>query len=247
MTLAGFAAYSAALAIAAAIPGPGIIALVARALGSGARSTVPMAVGLAIGDIVYLTAAVMGLAFIAQTFGTAFLVVKYAGIAYLLYLAFKLWNAGPAAERVEARKGEGPLASFLSGLLVTLGNPKVMVFYLALLPTILDLRTVSRGDLPGARRADPHDPDDGAAALCRARRPGAGAVVDAARFEAPQPHGGRHPGRCGGRDRRPHLIDPAHQRTAAAARAGGAGAAHVMALRPIGRQRETRAARGEDC
>lgn len=147
MTLAGFAAYSAALAIAAAIPGPGIIALVARALGSGARSTVPMAVGLAIGDIVYLTAAVMGLAFIAQTFGAAFLVVKYAGIAYLLYLAFKLWNAGPAAERVEARKGEGPLASFLSGLVVTLGNPKVMVFYLALLPTILDLRTVSGSDL----------------------------------------------------------------------------------------------------
>lgn len=146
MTLAGFIAYSAALAIAAAIPGPGVIALVARALGSGIRSTVPMAMGLAVGDIVYLAAAVMGLAFIAQTFGTAFLVVKYAGIAYLLYLAFKLWNAGLSAERVEARKAEGFVASFLSGLVVTLGNPKVMVFYLALLPTILDLRTVSGSD-----------------------------------------------------------------------------------------------------
>jgi threonine/homoserine/homoserine lactone efflux protein len=146
MTLAGFVAYSAALAIAAAIPGPGIIALVARALGSGDRSTVPMAMGLAVGDIVYLAAAVMGLAFVAQTFGTAFLVVKYAGIAYLLYLAFKLWNAGLSAERVEARRAEGFAASFLSGLVVTLGNPKVMVFYLALLPTILDLRTVSAGD-----------------------------------------------------------------------------------------------------
>lgn len=147
MNLAGFLAYSAALAIAAAIPGPGIIALVARALGSGVRSTVPMAMGLAFGDIVYLTVAVMGLAFVAQTFATAFLIVKYAGVAYLLYLAFKLWNASISAERVEAGNGEGAIASFLSGLVVTLGNPKVMVFYLALLPTILDLRTVSGGDL----------------------------------------------------------------------------------------------------
>lgn len=146
MTLAGFLAYSAALAIAAAIPGPGVIALVARALGSGVRSTVPMAMGLAVGDIVYLAAAVLGLAFIAQTFGTAFLIVKYAGVAYLLYLAIKLWNAGLSTERVEARKADGFLASFLSGLVVTLGNPKVMVFYLALLPTILDLHSVSGGD-----------------------------------------------------------------------------------------------------
>jgi hypothetical protein len=66
MTFAGFAAYCIALAIAAAIPGPGIVALVARALGSGFRATLPMALGLALGDLVYLTAAVLGLAFIAK-------------------------------------------------------------------------------------------------------------------------------------------------------------------------------------
>ncbi len=146
MTATGFLTYSLALAISAAIPGPGIIALVARALGSGVKTAVPMTFGLVLGDIIYLSAAVLGLAFIAQTFGTAFLIVKYAGVAYLLYLAFKLWNSGISTEHVQPRKAGSWTSSFLSGLLVTLGNPKVMVFYLALLPTILDLRTVSSGD-----------------------------------------------------------------------------------------------------
>jgi threonine/homoserine/homoserine lactone efflux protein len=68
MTLAGFITYSAALAIAAAIPGPGVTALVARALGSGFRASLVMAMGLMLGDLIYLTAVVLGLAFVAQTF-----------------------------------------------------------------------------------------------------------------------------------------------------------------------------------
>ncbi len=146
MTLTGFLAYSAALAVAVAVPGPGIVAMVARGLGSGFRATLPMAIGIALGDLVYLTAAVLGLAFIAKSFGLAFMAFKYAGAAYLLYLAWKFWTSGVGIENVEARRAEGPVASFLSGLLVTLGNPKVMVFYLALLPAIVDLTTVTLND-----------------------------------------------------------------------------------------------------
>ncbi len=146
MTITGFLAYSAALAVAAAVPGPGIVALVARGLGSGFRATLPMAIGIALGDLVYLTAAVLGLAYIAQTFGLVFLAFKYAGAAYLAYLAYRFWTAGVGIEKVEARKAEGAVASFLSGLMVTLGNPKVMVFYLALLPAIVDLAAVTFKD-----------------------------------------------------------------------------------------------------
>lgn len=146
MSLSGFLAYCGALAVAAAIPGPGIVALVARTLGSGLRSSLPMTLGLVIGDLTYLTAAVLGLAFIAKAFGPAFLVVKWLGVAYLLWLAFKFWTRGVGIGRVEAERGEGPFASFLSGLVVTLGNPKVMVFYLALLPAIVDLATVTLWD-----------------------------------------------------------------------------------------------------
>jgi threonine/homoserine/homoserine lactone efflux protein len=147
MTLAGFLAYSAALAIAAAIPGPGVTALVARALGSGFRSALAMSFGLVVGDLTYLTAVVLGLALVAQTFGTVFLVIKWLGVVYLAWLAWSFWRSGITPENVEARKGKGGLfASFLAGLTVTLGNPKTMIFYLALTPTLVDLRTITFAD-----------------------------------------------------------------------------------------------------
>jgi threonine/homoserine/homoserine lactone efflux protein len=147
MTLAGFIAYAGALAIAAAIPGPGVTALVARALGSGFRSSLFMAFGLLLGDLIYLTAVVLGLALVAQTFGTVFLIVKWLGVAYLAWLAWTFWTTGITPETVEAKKGAGGfMSSFLAGLTVTLGNPKTMIFYLALTPTLVDLRTITLSD-----------------------------------------------------------------------------------------------------
>lgn len=147
MTPTSLLAYSGALAVAAAIPGPGITALVARALGSGFRSSFAMSLGLIVGDLTYLTAVVLGLALVAQTFGTVFLVVKWLGVAYLAWLAWRFWNSGVTAETIEARRGrDGALGSFVAGLTVTLGNPKVMIFYLALTPTLVDLRTVTVSD-----------------------------------------------------------------------------------------------------
>jgi threonine/homoserine/homoserine lactone efflux protein len=147
MTLAGFIAYSGALALAAAIPGPGVTALVARALGSGFRSALFMSLGLILGDLIYLTAVVLGLAIVAQTFGLVFLVVKWAGVAYLAWLAWTFWTSGITAENVEAKKAKGGFsASFLAGLTLTLGNPKTMIFYLAITPTIVDLTTITFAD-----------------------------------------------------------------------------------------------------
>lgn len=144
MTLAGLVAYSGALALAAAIPGPGVTALVARALGSGFRSSLFMALGLVLGDLTYLTAVVSGLALLAQAFGTAFLILKWLGVAYLVWLAWTFWTSGITAEKIEAKKAKGgALSSFLAGLLVTLGNPKTMIFYLALTPTLVDLQTLT--------------------------------------------------------------------------------------------------------
>lgn len=147
MTLAGFITYAGALAIAAAIPGPGVVALIARALGSGFRSAMFMAVGLVLGDVFYLSAVVLGLAVLAQTFGTAFLIVKWIGVAYLAWLAWTFWRTGIRTTSVDAeRTRDGALASIASGLFVTLGNPKVMVFYLAITPTIIDIASVTPTD-----------------------------------------------------------------------------------------------------
>ncbi|WP_246329348.1 LysE family translocator [Chthonobacter rhizosphaerae] len=136
MTLIAFAV---AFAIAAASPGPGMAAIVARGLGAGFRGAFPMVLGLVAGDLVYLSFAVFGLAAVAQSFGTVFLVIKYIGAAYLVYLAVKLWTANPTASDVAASKEQGPWRTFAAGLSLTLGNPKTMVFYLALLPTLVPL------------------------------------------------------------------------------------------------------------
>lgn len=146
MTLATIIAYCGALFIAAAIPGPGMTAIVARALGSGFRPTLFMGFGLILGDIIYLTAVILGLALVAKTFTTVFLVIKFIGAAYLVYIAYKLWTAGLLAQTVTAEKENRAGRSFLSGLLVTLGNPKTMLFYIALAPSLLPLGAIGLFD-----------------------------------------------------------------------------------------------------
>jgi len=144
MEPAGLILFSSALFIAAASPGPGIAAIVARVLGRGPRGAIPFSIGIALGDVVWLTFAVLGLSALAQAFHGIFLVVKYAGAAYLLYLAWKLWTAPAAARDVAAEeKAEHPAKLLLGGLALTLGNPKTIVFYLALLPTFLDLTRIT--------------------------------------------------------------------------------------------------------
>src|SRR5215217_63985 len=144
MDIPGLAVFATALLIAAASPGPGIAAIVARVLGRGTNGAIAFTAGLALGDVVWLSFAVVGLAALAEAFHEVFLVAKYAGAAYLLYLAYKLWTQPVQAREVRASASrEHPARLFLAGLAVTMGNPKVMVFYLALLPTILDLTRIT--------------------------------------------------------------------------------------------------------
>ncbi|ARM10634.1 MULTISPECIES: LysE family translocator [Rhizobium] len=146
MSLAALLAYAGALFIAAAIPGPGITAIVARALGSNFRETFFMGLGLVLGDMTYLTAVILGLAFVAQTFTEVFIAIKFAGALYLAYIAWKLWTAGLLPQDIAAKKSGSIGLSFLSGLLVTLGNPKTMLFYVALAPTLIDIGNIGLRD-----------------------------------------------------------------------------------------------------
>lgn len=144
MDLTALIVFTTALAIASASPGPGIAAIVARVIGRGVSGGIAFAIGNALGDIVWLTFAILGLAVVAQNFHEIFLIIKYAGAAYLLYLAWKLWTAPAQAQDVgAAAPRERPIVLFAGGLAVSLGNPKVMVFYLALLPGLIDLTRVT--------------------------------------------------------------------------------------------------------
>jgi threonine/homoserine/homoserine lactone efflux protein len=139
MDLVTLLAFTIAYAIAVIVPGPGVAAVVARALGSGFWGAVPMVLGILAGDIIYLVFALFGLAAIAAWFGPLFTVIRWAGAAYLLYIAWQFWTAKPGSEQMSANSGGGAWRTFLGGLALTLGNPKTIVFFLALLPTVVPL------------------------------------------------------------------------------------------------------------
>jgi threonine/homoserine/homoserine lactone efflux protein len=155
MDIHSLVVFGLALAIAAAIPGPGILAVVSCAIGRGLRAAAAMTCGLVIGDLVYFTLATLGMAALAHGMGDLFLVVKLAGAAYLVWLGIKLWRsqpvlhdlAEPTPSTPAGRDRRGVVGNMLAGLGVTLGNPKTMAFYAGLLPTIVDLRSLT---LPNA-------------------------------------------------------------------------------------------------
>ncbi|RWA64601.1 LysE family translocator [Mesorhizobium sp.] len=148
MTLSGFAAYSGALAIAAIIPGPQIVAIVAQALRSGYRQAAWMTAGMVLGDVLYLAAVLAGLAFIAETFSFLLIAIKWAGVVYLCFLAVQFWKAGGSFEASEGGAAKSGGNAFLSGVLVTLGNPKSVLFYISILPTVVDIGALSVLDVP---------------------------------------------------------------------------------------------------
>ena len=143
MELTSLLIFAGALLVAAGSPGPSIAALVARVISRGFRDVFPFLAAMWIGEAIWLSMAVFGLAFVAQTFHFAFVIVKWVGVAYLAYLAWKMWTAPVTVRDGDMPRENSPAKLFLAGMAVTLGNPKIMMFYLALLPTIIDLAAVT--------------------------------------------------------------------------------------------------------
>lgn len=147
MHLSVLAAFAVALAIAVALPGPGIFAVVSCALGRGLRDALALIGGIILGDLIYFYLAVLGMAALARSMGEFFIVVKLAGAAYLIWLGFKLWRQKPAGPALAAAASpRNYRRSLLGGFMVTIGNPKTIAFYAGLLPTFIDLEKLSAGD-----------------------------------------------------------------------------------------------------
>jgi threonine/homoserine/homoserine lactone efflux protein len=143
MELASLALFAAALFVNAGSPGPSIAALVARVISHGLGSVMPFLAAMWIGEALWLIAAVLGLGFVAEQFQVLFAVIKYAGVAYLAFLAWKMWNAPTSANASDLPQEKSALKLFLTGMALTIGNPKIMVFYIALLPSLIDLNSIT--------------------------------------------------------------------------------------------------------
>lgn len=144
MSLASLLVFAAAYLAVVILPGPGVTALVARVLARGTKGAPAFVAGCIAGSLVWFTVAATGLAAIAATFADVFVAIRYAGAAYLLWLAWKLWTAPirPMAAAIDASpEGRGRL--FLAGVAINLGNPKAIVFFLALVPTVVNLEALT--------------------------------------------------------------------------------------------------------
>ncbi len=130
-------------------PGPGIFAILARALVNGAGSCLMLALGMIFSDILYLIAACLGLAAIAIHWSEVFTAIRIIGAAYLFYLGYKMWTAPVSADEMSNSRvsRSGMAGSFLQGFLISASNPKVILFYIAFLPTFMDLSVLTASDI----------------------------------------------------------------------------------------------------
>jgi threonine/homoserine/homoserine lactone efflux protein len=145
MSWYGLATFCAAYFLAVATPGPGVAAVIAQGMARGLAGAPAFIAGFMVGDLMWFFAAALGLSALAQTAHVAFVIVKYAGALYLLYLAHKFWSAParPLAELKGPHSEQRVHRLFLGSLTLTLSNPKPMLFFLALLPTVVPLETLN--------------------------------------------------------------------------------------------------------
>jgi threonine/homoserine/homoserine lactone efflux protein len=142
VTLSSLLIFAGVYFTAVASPGPGVAALVARVLGQGLKGVAPFIAGYFVGDMIWLLLAATGLAVIAKAFAGVFVAIKFAGAAYLLYTAWRMATA-PAVVGAQPSAASRGGRAFLGSLSLTLGNPKVMVFFLSIMPLVVDVRTLT--------------------------------------------------------------------------------------------------------
>ncbi|HWO97099.1 MAG TPA: LysE family translocator [Bacillus sp. (in: firmicutes)] len=124
-------------------PGPDILFVMAQSMSNGKRAGMATALGLCSGITVHTMAAALGISAVLYQSNTAFQIVKYAGALYLLYMAwqaFKEGNAPLAADGVEKRSMS---SLYRKGILMNILNPKVSLFFLALLPQFVSTKAGS--------------------------------------------------------------------------------------------------------
>lgn len=123
--------------IIVASPGTGVLYTVAAALSRGTRASLIAAVACTLGIVPHLFAALFGLAALLHASGVAFSAVKYAGVAYLLYMAWKSLR-DTSALRVDTVEDRRPvLRVLIDGVLINMLNPKLSIFFVAFLPQFI--------------------------------------------------------------------------------------------------------------
>ena len=140
--------YAGALLILFLTPGPVWVALIARGLSGGFHAAWPLALGVVIGDALWPLLAIIGVTWIVEQFDGFMTVLRWgASLIFLVMGILLIRNAGKTIAKDSRLTRPGMWAGFVAGVLVILGNPKAILFYMGVLPGFFDLTTITWPDV----------------------------------------------------------------------------------------------------
>ena len=140
--------YTGGMAILWAIPGPVWVALIARTMSGGFASAWPLAIGVAVGDLLWPLAAISGLSWILSVYGGFLHILRTVAAATFVTMGILLLRNTAQILNPDSRLTRpGKLAGFLTGVAVVTGNPKAILFYMGVLPGFFDLSRITGPDI----------------------------------------------------------------------------------------------------
>ncbi|MFM7603318.1 MAG: LysE family translocator [Pseudanabaena sp.] len=143
MTFSNIVSLFAAMVVLAAIPSLSVLTVTTRAATYGFIHGVFTTMGIVTGDIIFILIAILGLSFLSKTMGSLFVVIKYLGGAYLIWLGISLFRSKAQETKTEQTVKSSLLSSFVTGLAITLGDQKATLFYLGFLPAFINISKIS--------------------------------------------------------------------------------------------------------
>ncbi|MEL6683729.1 MAG: LysE family translocator [Pseudomonadota bacterium] len=148
ITISDMLLYAGALVILFMTPGPVWVALLARSLSDGFQAAWPLAIGVAIGDILWPLVAVLGVAWLVSEIEGFMIILKYVAVlVFMLMGAALIRNSDHALDANSRLTRPGMWAGFVAGVAVIVGNPKAALFYMGILPGFFDLSAVTALDM----------------------------------------------------------------------------------------------------
>jgi threonine/homoserine/homoserine lactone efflux protein len=135
MSIELWTAFVLAATVVLIVPGPTILLVISQSVAHGRKAVLPLATGVALGDLIALTFSLMGLGALLASSAALFAILKWIGAAYLIYLGIKLWRSNPEPTGMEVSMPQATVALLIKrAFIVTALNPKSIAFFVAFLP-----------------------------------------------------------------------------------------------------------------
>ncbi|WP_318480249.1 LysE family translocator [Photobacterium leiognathi] len=136
-----------AMLLSAAIPGSSVLAVVSRSLTYDWKQGLLVVLGVLLADYIFIFLALSGLSAVASVMGEFAIVIKYVGITYLFWLAYITWTSNASVSSTRSPDKATKASSVVVGVLMTLSNPKAILFYMGFFPAFIDLQSVTVSDV----------------------------------------------------------------------------------------------------